>query len=152
MKEGISRDKKLCACGCGKYRNCRDKKGRTRRFIKGHQSRLENNPKWKGGRFQDIYGYIQVRLYRQTIPEHRLIMERHLGRKLTSKEDIHHINGIKNDNRLENLQLLSEAKHNQLTALNRWKLGKLTYDIMNKTMSRSEINRKAWITRKKGFT
>lgn len=48
------------------------------------------------------------------IGEHRYVMQRHLGRKLTTNEEVHHINYIKTDNRIENLQVMSKSEHSRL--------------------------------------
>lgn len=61
-------------------------------------------------RYIDKDGYVQVRQEGVTIGEHRAVMQEHLGRKLTRYESVHHKNGNRSDNRLDNLELWSVAQ------------------------------------------
>lgn len=51
--------------------------------------------------------------------KHRLIVEREIGRYLEPNEDVHHVNGVRDDNRIENLQLLSHSEHTRLHQKNK---------------------------------
>lgn len=48
---------------------------------------------------------------------HRVVLENHLGRLLESHEVVHHLNGEKKDNRVENLQVLTIVEHSRLHGL-----------------------------------
>ena len=133
----------LCGCGCGKLRLNFDERGRPRKYIYGHcpAGRFTNGFKhteetkkkfklrcgekatrWKGGRFYHSKGYVYI--YTPNHPnanndgyvfEHRLIMEKNVGRYLLPTEDVHHKNSVKDDNRIENLELLTHGQHSTLT-------------------------------------
>lgn len=92
---------------------CAEVLHRSTRSIQHKAKRLGLKRKGKGRRTRivDVAGYKNVSAYLDRQPEHRLVMEQALGRKLRSDELVHHINGNKNDNRLTNLQVVTRSKH-----------------------------------------
>ena len=118
MEDNKSTDKRFCACGCGELTTFY--RGKPNEFKKGHRIRGSNHPMWKGGKhINDGYVYIFKPEHphadaRHYVKEHRLVMEQHLGRLLNRVEQVHHINGIRDDNRIENLQLVTRSEHNRI--------------------------------------
>lgn len=81
---------------------------------------FENNPNWGGGRVVNEAGYILVKVGRGHplalangyAYEHRLVAQEAMGRPLAPGEEVHHKNGVKSDNRPENLEVKSgRAEH-----------------------------------------
>ncbi len=64
-----------------------------------------------GNTFVDANGYVRINVGGRPIYAHRHAMEQHLGRKLTTREHVHHLNADRTDNRIENLCLLDTSDH-----------------------------------------
>lgn len=69
----------------------------------------EHPHNFNGYRSTHSAGYLRVGEQRQL--EHRAVMEQHLGRILESWEIVHHVNGERTDNRIENLQVMTQSEH-----------------------------------------
>lgn len=84
----------------------------------------EKHHNWKNGKSKTVAGYITVSVgHGKQRLEHRVVMEEHIGRKLKKSEHVHHINGDKSDNRIENLVVLGHSEHNRLHATKSWAVG-----------------------------
>lgn len=87
-----------------------------------HKARARGweNPNWKGGRSITDRGYVMVwaphhpKAIHNRVPEHRLVMEQNVGRILSADEVVHHIDGNRSNNAIENLQILSPSEHSRL--------------------------------------
>lgn len=125
----------ICECGCGERTSIAQTTshgnflGYPTRFIRGHAQRRQKgdqHSQWKGGRGLTTDGH--VRIYRpddhSRRAEHRLVMERTLGRPLKwfgpghpDSEVVHHLNHVKTDNRPKNLVVLSISEHHLIHTL-----------------------------------
>lgn len=103
---------------CGKPISRRAKRCESCRFLGDH------NPAWNGGVHKSVNGYVYIyspkhpradKYHGRYVAEHRLVWEKVHGQLLPDGWLIHHINGIKDDNRLENLVALEPSGHSGKT-------------------------------------
>jgi len=126
---------------------------RNKRDVSG-----DKNPAWKGGRYI-VEGYAYVyspnhpnRTKDNRVMEHRLVMEESIGRYLSKDEVIHHINGEKLDNKIENLKLVeNQSTHLKLHTDNGSVVGKDWSGLKRPMETRKKMSisaTRAWKKRK----
>ena len=106
LPNSLKRKKKPCSViGCETLALCRG-------LCSKHHLRMKRNgnlddPPPPRYRTLNSRGYVEVGPNR--VLEHRHVMAQHIGRPLLKEETVHHINGVRDDNRLENLELFSSS-------------------------------------------
>lgn len=120
VKKGLIEVKKYRKAGtfvkCS-VKKC-DKNSKAFGYCQGHYNRLRLTGNVQEDKLltplyiphKDANGYLVVKINNKTIKIHRQVMEEYLGRPLEKHETVHHKNGVRDDNRIENLELWSKSQ------------------------------------------
>lgn len=141
-----------CQCGhCNENIPLVSQKGYLRRFKHGHGIWGERNPRWNNRRSKRTLGYILIYLpdhpncdQRGYYPEHRFVMEQHLGRYLLKTEVVHHINRNVKDNRIENLELFSSNGEHISKTIIKDMSDRFCYECKTKTVYKDKKGWSQW--------
>lgn len=121
---------KISASNKGKVsprKGCHLSEETKRKISEAHKGKFTERSQFGGHKKKRSDGYIYI--YTPDHPysskdgyvmEHILVMENHIGRYITKDEVVHHKNKIRNDNRIENLQLMTFKEHSGLHMKERW--------------------------------
>lgn len=110
---------KFCSRKCGHEFNKVNTPKEVKKERAAHLHKIgEKHPSWKGGRNHDKHGYLYVWVGQEHphansngyIFEHRYVMEKHLNRYLKQNEIVHHKDGNKQNNNIDNLEVCENQK------------------------------------------
>ena len=135
----------ICKCKCGRMFSARLDNAKTCikkcKLCSRRKIRIVN----KDGYYERAVSNHPF-AHRGYVEEHRIIMEIHIGRFVKPEEIIHHMNGNKLDNRIENLELTTRAEHCKLHSKDihgtKWKTYKLTTKPTEAQLRSLELGRK----------
>jgi hypothetical protein len=90
----------------------------------------KDSSSWKGGVYITAQGYLKESIGNKKYrPQHDLIMERFLGRPLEKEECVHHIDGVRHNNEISNLELMTNEDHGRLHQLGKKDASKWTTKV-----------------------
>ncbi len=148
--KGRKAPRPLCACGCGHRIPQSTPSGKLyipEHYTSQERAKIQKRRKDKKRYIYNSEGYKLIwqpehpRAYSNGyVPEHRLVMEAQLGRILEAGEIVHHTNGIKDDNRPENLVVIRRGQH----------IPEHHPHVLDRLHS-TEASLKAWETRRKRY-
>lgn len=123
-------------------------------YYKSKINKIAVPSRYKGGKYTNTQGYILIKLPEHKnsnsdgyIREHIIVMEKNIGRYLNNEEIIHHKNGNKSDNRIENLLLTTKSEHRKIHSIYKQDIKDKIFEELNINWNISRVSKLFNITR-----